>query len=91
MPPLGERKAAPPNLRAVLAKVRDAAERDEIRFVAHEAEDRMAEILDVIEQPGGTLDVNDALLVVLQRDGVIDEVASFDQGFDAMPGFRRLM
>ncbi|MEI7894077.1 MAG: hypothetical protein WCI05_13365 [Myxococcales bacterium] len=33
---------------------------------------------------------NDALLVVLQRADSIGDVASFDQGLDAAPGFRRI-
>lgn len=38
----------------------------------------------------GTLNFNDALLVVLRREGVIDSVASFDQGFDQVEGFGRI-
>jgi len=30
------------------------------------------------------------LLVVLQRDAVIDDVASFDDGFDVIPDLRRI-
>ena len=36
------------------------------------------------------LNFNDALLVVLQRNAIIDDVASFDEGFDKVDGFRRL-
>jgi predicted nucleic acid-binding protein len=38
----------------------------------------------------GRLSFNDALLVVLQRERVIDEIATFDSGFDSIPGFRRI-
>jgi hypothetical protein len=47
------------------------------------------EVLDVVDATGGRLNVNDALLVVLQRDGVIGDLASFDTGFDGVDGFRR--
>jgi len=32
-----------------------------------------------------SLNFNDALLVALQRDGGIGDVASFDSGFDSVP------
>lgn len=48
------------------------------------------DILDVIEESAGVLNFNDALLVVLQRNAMIDDVASFDEGFDKVDGFRRL-
>jgi predicted nucleic acid-binding protein len=47
-------------------------------------------ILDVIGEIGAKLNVNDALLVVVQREGFIGEVASFDRGFDVLPDFRRV-
>jgi predicted nucleic acid-binding protein len=34
-------------------------------------------------------EVNDALLVALQRAGVIDDVATFDENLAAFPGFKR--
>lgn len=48
------------------------------------------DVLDVIAASGGVLNFNDGLLVVLQRDAVIDDVASFDDGFDVIPAFRRI-
>jgi predicted nucleic acid-binding protein len=50
----------------------------------------MADVLGIVEMTGGVLNFNDALLVALQRTGVIEEVASFDQGLDSAPGFRRI-
>jgi len=49
-----------------------------------------SDVLDVITASGGVLNFNDGLLVVLQRDAVIDDVASFDDGFDVIPDFRRI-
>jgi hypothetical protein len=45
---------------------------------------------DIIDAVGGRLNVNDSLLVILQREGLIDDVASFGQGFDTLAEFRRL-
>ncbi|HRI66029.1 MAG TPA: hypothetical protein PK156_17395 [Polyangium sp.] len=50
----------------------------------------MPTILGIIETTGGVLNFNDALLVALQQAGLIEEVASFDQGLDKAPGFRRI-
>jgi predicted nucleic acid-binding protein len=85
-----ERRNEPPDLAGVLATVRRWAETGAIRWMASEAEQRIAPILDVIGETGGRINFNDALLVVLQREGVIGEVASFDQGFDTVPAFRRI-
>jgi predicted nucleic acid-binding protein len=58
-------------------------------FVADGVRTHLLDILDVVETTGGLLNVNDALLVVLQREGVIGDLASFDSGFDVVKGFRR--
>lgn len=47
-------------------------------------------VLDVMKDAAGALNFNDALLVVLQRNGAIADVASFDRALDAAQGFRRL-
>ena len=39
---------------------------------------------------GGKLNFNDAFIVVLQREGRVGPVATFDAGFDAVPGFVRV-
>lgn len=48
------------------------------------------DIVGVVDATGGRLNFNDALLVVLQREGTSGDVASFDAGFDAVPDFRRI-
>ena len=87
-----ERGKEPPDLAQALATVRRWAEEGAIRWVAPEAQRLIGPTLDVIRETAGRLNVNfnDALLVVLQREGVIGEVASFDQGFDVVPTFRRI-
>lgn len=84
-----QRKANPPNLGIFLEAVRGLFERGEIAFVADVLQGRLLEVLDVVAVTDGLLNVNDALLVVLQRDGVIGDLASFDTGFDVVEGFRR--
>jgi len=85
-----QRKTNPPDLSAAVARIRAAAERGEIRFVAKESERLLPEILSIVNATGGVVNFNDALLVALQRAGDIDEVVSFDQGLDAAAGFRRI-
>lgn len=84
-----QRKASPPDLASVLSRVRRWHENGEIEPSLTEVPRLFGDILDVIEATSGTLNFNDALLVVLQRDAVIDDVASFDKGFDAVADFRR--
>ena len=84
-----ERKSEPPDLGVALARIRAAGERGEIRFVSKNAERLLPDLLAIVEATGGVLNFNDALLVALQRAGAIGDVASFDQGLDTAPGFRR--
>lgn len=85
-----QRKSSPPNLSVVLATVRGWAERGAIRWLAREHERALAEVLQTIADTNGRLNFNDALLAVLQREGTIGEVASFDTGFDSVPSFVRI-
>lgn len=84
-----QRRTSPPDLTSALAVVRTWVERGMVRWVAGEVERLMADVLAVIEASAGRLNFNDALLVVLQREGTIGEVASFDTGFDAVQAFHR--
>lgn len=85
-----ERRLNPPHLATALARIRGAAERGEIRFVAQKSQLLLPELLRIIEETGGVLNFNDALLVALQRAGIIGDVASFDLGLDTASGFRRI-
>ena len=85
-----QRRTSPPDLTAAIGKVRSWVERGAIRWLAREHERMMPEVLAVVESTAGTLNFNDALLVVLQREAAIGEVASFDAGFDAVAGFARV-
>lgn len=59
-----------------------------MRWLEGRSERLFGPVLTVIEESGGRLNFNDGMLVVLQREGVIGDVASFDRGFDAVRGFR---
>lgn len=85
-----QRRTYPPDLASALDAVRRWSELGSIRWLAREHERLLPEILETIATTAGRLNFNDALLVALQRDGSIGEVASFDAGFDAVPTFSRL-
>ena len=84
-----ERKTRAPDLGAFLDVVVKLHGRGEITFVATLMETRFDDVLGVVRATSGVLNVNDALLVVLQRDGEIGDLALFDAGFDVIVGFRR--
>lgn len=84
-----ERKSSPPNLTAVLDRVRHWHQAGEIESALLDIPRFFVDVLDVVEVSTGVLNFNDGLLVVLQRNAMIDDVASFDEGFDTVDGFRR--
>lgn len=83
-----ERKQQAPKLPATLRKVRRWFERGEVGFTQSKLEPLFSEVLDVIEESGGSLNYNDAALVVLQQRGLIGDVATFDANLASFPGFR---
>jgi predicted nucleic acid-binding protein len=85
-----QRKSSPPDLSVVLSTVHRWAESGTIRWLAREHERVLPEVLQTIAETSGRLNFNDALLVVLQREGTIGEVASFDAGFDTVATFTRI-
>jgi predicted nucleic acid-binding protein len=85
-----ERRSGEPDLLAALTIVRGWAHAGSIRWVAGQAERVVGPVLDVVQETGGRLNFNDGLLVVLQREGLVDEVASFDRDFDLVQDFRRI-
>lgn len=85
-----ERKASPPDLAGVLSRVRRWHEDGEIEPALPDVPRFFGDILGVIESTSGALNFNDALIVILQRDAIIDDVASFDEAFDNVAGFRRI-
>jgi predicted nucleic acid-binding protein len=79
-----ERKTTPPDLDAALAVIRGWFDVGEVRFLAKEADRLAGDILDVVSDTKGALNSNDALIVVLAREGAIEMLASFDERFDGL-------
>jgi predicted nucleic acid-binding protein len=82
-----ERKRNVPDLAEILTEVHRWYDDEEIEFVQRELEALFPKVLDVIGQSGGKLNFNDASLVVLQRQGIIGDVATFDANLASHPGF----
>lgn len=80
----------PLDLSLILEVAKRWVREDAVRWVAAEAEVVFEDVLGVVEDTAGRLNFNDGLLVVLQRIGVIDDVASLDAGFDVVENFRRI-
>jgi predicted nucleic acid-binding protein len=78
------------DLAAMLADFRRRIDRSAIMWVGSEAERLYEDILDFVASTGGKLNFNDAFIAVLQKEGRIGPVATFDAGFDAVPGFLRV-
>jgi predicted nucleic acid-binding protein len=81
---------APPDLGGALERVRQWTLDGDIVWVTAHTQRFATDVVDVVESTRGRLNWNDALLVVLQREGIVGDVASFDEGFEAIPTFRRI-
>jgi predicted nucleic acid-binding protein len=84
-----ERKTNPPDFARAAELVRSWISVGLVRGVAAELLARADEVLSEMKSSGGRLSANDALVVVLQRAGVIGSVATFDESLAAVPGFLR--
>lgn len=73
-----------------VAPFRRRIEPSAIMWVGSEAERLYEDILDLVASTGGKLNFNDAFIAVLQKEGRMGPVATFDAGFDAVPGFVRV-
>jgi len=76
-----------PTLPVMLSKLRQWLDPSNIMWVGVEVERVYNEILDVVDASRGRLNFNDALLVVLQREGRIGSLATFDGAFAGVDGF----
>jgi predicted nucleic acid-binding protein len=85
-----QRKQRPPNLPQILRKVRGWFEQGLVGFTQSKLEPLFSEVLEVIVQTGGSLNYNDAALVVLRQRGHIGDVATFDANLASHPGFRTI-
>ncbi|MBN1605430.1 MAG: hypothetical protein JW940_02295 [Polyangiaceae bacterium] len=84
-----ERKRQPLELGPVIEWVQEQR-RNGLIFLPVLTDDDLGSVLDVVQSSRGELNFNDARLVVMQRNRVIGDVASFDTDFDAVEGFRRM-
>lgn len=67
-----------------VAAIRDG----EVRPLAVEGYARFEEVLGLVRETKGALNVHDAMIVVLQREGLLGPVATFDAALAAVRGFR---
>jgi predicted nucleic acid-binding protein len=83
-----ERRTSPPVMGRILAVVRAWMERDELAFVEGDEKSLFTAAMAIVDESGGRLNFNDALLVVLQRQAVIGEIVTFDARLAEFPGIR---
>ena len=83
-----QRSTYPPELETILGKILVLYDDGEIEFLSGQIEQHFRSIIEVVRESSGRLNFNDATLCVLQRQGVIAEVATFDQELARYPGFR---
>lgn len=84
-----ERKTLQPRFDDCVEQAKAWRAASAVRDMSHLFAVHWAEVLGVMGSTGGKLNANDALLVVLQRAGLIAEVATFDENLAAFPGFKR--
>ncbi len=84
-----ERKRRPLNLEPIVNWMQEQCAQGLVHFFPL-ADDDFTAALDLVHSSKGELNFNDARLVVMQRNGEIGDVASFDADFDGVEGFRRL-
>ena len=85
-----ERKVKAPDTGKVIAAIREWQRLGVMAFVSHDIETRFEQILDEVAASDGALNFNDALLVVLQRERSIQQVATFDAKLAGVSGFQSL-
>lgn len=73
-----QRKTKPPDLEHVRARIHAWIDAGLVTFVHSAVAERFERILDIAVASRGILNFNDSALVLLQRDGAIGAVASFD-------------
>jgi predicted nucleic acid-binding protein len=73
----------------VFARYLHVEQAGQIRRLAAEGYARFDRVLAVVRETAGRLNVHDAMIVVLQREGRIGAVATFDEALATIPGFIR--
>lgn len=81
-----ERKQGSLSVVTVCSQIRAWYESGLIESTLRDLDGRLPSVLDVVAESNGKLNPNDAKLVLLQRDGVIGALATFDAALAAFPG-----
>jgi predicted nucleic acid-binding protein len=79
-----------PELSTTLENLFKMLPTEAITWMVSETERLFSDILSLVSSTNGRLNFNDAFLVLLQREGRIGPIATFDTGFDTVPGFQRV-
>ena len=82
-----ERKRSSLDLDAIVAWIEEQRERDLV-YVPVFTEQTFSEALALVRSSRGELNFNDARVVVMQQNGEIGAVASFDADFASVEGFK---
>lgn len=85
-----QRKLGPPDLGLVRDQIHAWLEAGLVTFVHDAVAELFEEIVDATEASGGVLNFNDAALVLLQREGTIGDVATFDANLAGTADFRSI-
>jgi hypothetical protein len=86
----GERATPGLQLDLVFARYILAEQTGQIRRIAAEGYARFDRVLALVRDTSGRLNMHDAMIVILQRDGLIGAVATFDEALAATPDFVRV-
>jgi predicted nucleic acid-binding protein len=84
-----QRSTDPPDVARVLRVFREWFMRGEVRVLSGELDWAWEDTLAWVDRTSGALNFNDAFIVVLHQNGLVEELASFDAGFDLVEGLTR--
>lgn len=86
-----QRKSGQPDLRIVRDQVHAWLEAGIVTFVHDAVAELFEDIVDAAEASSGVLNFNDAALMLLQLEGTIGNVATFDANLAGVDGFRTIV
>lgn len=77
-------RGTPDKISALLYRIREVIPPEGITWVGGEVKRLYDKILDLVGETGGRLNFNDALVVLLLREGHAASIATLDEGFSAV-------
>jgi len=86
-----ERKTSPPDFSRCVELITTWRRAGLIRDLAQSMSEQLEPVLAAMAHSAGKMSANDALMVVLQRTGAIDQIATFDEHLASVEGFRRFL